>query len=442
MRRLGDRIHRYVMNRRCHWRFPLTVLVSILATLAFGGQVVHAELLDVSGQYSLTTIVMPVPASLIGVIQVDTPAEMTLLKFGIESELDFTATIWDAKFHLNSAINIAGLERVIVDGFIDLGLFDMKLEIWNAVPFETVSDVSHFPNWVVIPPGDLMYVKARMETSGTFPGFSFNNLLMIEDVTFPNPYADFVPLHYPVQSQSFHVGDIFTMTFEPYPGVTVRSVTNISADGGSSPVKGYSAPGRVDPESTMCDFLLWNETITVTGLEYCGIPFWFSLKVDPCAANMDILRLSGGGSFSKWGDLELSGSFSLFPLLIGGYSFSFSWCDNVSASVSLSNKFRFQSANVRCNIDIPFGAMTGTFTTAATFASDLEASSISLGASASQGTFSGGINVGISQQADTLRLSSVSTNFGMTLTPVRITLSILFGRTGLRQATLTVGVTF
>ncbi len=432
MRRVGDRRH--------HWVFPLIVSVSFLMILTSAGRKAYGELLDVSGQYSLATIVMPVPASLIGVIQVDTPAEMTLLKFGIESELDFTATIWDAKFHLNSAINIAGLERVIIDGFIDLGLFDMKLEIWNAVPFETVTDVSHFPNWVVIPPGDLMYVKTRFETSGEFPGFSFNNLLMIEDVTFPNPYADFVPLHYPVQSQSFHVGDIFTMTFEPYPGVTVRSVTNISADGGSSPVKGYSAPGRVDPESTMCDFLLWNETITVTGLEYCGIPFWFSLKVDPCSA--DILRLSGGGSFSKWGDLELSGSFSLFPILIGGYSFSFSWCDNVSASVSLSNKFRFQSANVRCNIDIPFGSMTGKFTTAATFASDLEATSISLGVSASQGTFSGGINVGISQQADTLRLSSVSTNFGMTFTPVRITFSVLFGRTGLRQASLNVGVTF
>ena len=408
--------------------------------LTFAGREAYGELLDVSGRYSLATIVMPVPATLQGGIQLDTPAEMTLLIFGIESELDFTATIWDAALHFNSAINIAGLERVIMDLSIPLGLFDTKFEIWNAVPFETVTDVSHFTNWVVIPPADLMFVKARLETSGTFSTFSFNNLLMIEDVTFPNPYADFVPLQYPVQSQSFHVGDIFTMTFEPYPGVTVRSVTNICADGGSRPVKGYSASGRVDADSTMCDEVSWNETLTVTGLQYCGIPFWLSLKVDPCGA--EILRLSGGGSFSKFGDLELSGSFSLFPLLLGGYSFSFSWCDDISASVSLSNKFEFLSANVRCNIDIPFGAMTGRFTSAATFASDLEASSISLGVSASQGTFSGGLNVGISQQAGDLRLSSVSTNLGMTFTPVRITFSILFGRTGLRQAMLDVGVTF
>jgi hypothetical protein len=409
--------------------------------LAFGGQIAHAELLNVSGQYSLATIVMPVPATLQGGIQLDTPAEMTLLKFGIESELDFVATIWDAAFHLNSAINIAGLERVIVDVSIPLGPFKTKLEVWNAVPFETVTDVSHFTNWVVIPPGDLMYVKTRLEVSGEFDAFTFHNLMMIEDVTFPNPYADFGPLTYTaVQSQSFHVGDILTITCEPYPGVTLRSVTHICADGGSRPVKGYSASGRVDAESTMCDELSWNQTLTLTGLEYCGIPFWFSLKVNPCSD--DILRLSGGGSFSKWGGLELSGSFSLFPLAIGGYSMSFSWCDKVSARVSLSNHFEFLSASVRCRIDIPFGAMKGTFTSAATFASDLEATSISLGVSASQGTFSGGLNVGISQQADTLRLSSVSTNFSMTFTPVRISFSVVFGRTGLRQATVNVGVTF
>jgi len=402
--------------------------------LAFTGREAYGELLDVSGQWSVATIVMPVPASLEGGIQLDTPAEMTLLKFGIESELDFTATIWDAALHFNSAINIAGLERVIVDGSVSLGLFDAKLEIWSAVPFETVTDVSHFTNWVVLPPGDLMFVKTRLEISGTFGGLSFNNLVMLEDVKFPNPNADFVPLQYSVQTQSFHVGDILTITYNPYPGVTVQSITNIRANPGSRPVKGYSAPGRVDIDC------LWNETITVTGLQYQEIPFWLSLRVNPSGA--DILRLSGGGSFSKFGDLELSGSFSLFPLLIGGYSFSFSWCDNISASVNLSNKFKFQTASVRGNIDIPFGSMTGRFTSAITLASPLGLTNISLGASASQGTFSGGLNVGISQQAGELRLSSVSTNFGMTLTPVRLTFSVVFGRTGLRQAILNVGVTF
>ena len=441
MRRLVDRTYRCRMIRRHHRALSLVTSVLLLTILTFAGQVTYGELLDVSGRYSLATMVMPVPVTLIGGIQLNTPGEMSLLKFGIESELDFTATIWDAAFHLNSAINIAGLERVILDASIPLGPFDTKLEVWHAVPFETVTDVSHFTNSVVIPPGDLMYVKTRFEVSGEFDSFSFNNLMMIEDVTFPNPYTDFVPLTYAaVQSQSFHVGDILKVTFEPYPGVTLRSVTHISADGGSRPVKGYSASGRVDAESTMCDELSWNETLTLTGLEYCGIPFWFSLKVDPCGA--EILRLTGGGSFSKFGDLELSGGFSLFPLAIGGYSMSFSWCDNVSASVSLSKNFEFLSANVRCNIDIPFGAMTGKFTTAASFASDLEATNISMGVSASQGTFSGGLNVGISQQADTLRLSSVSTNLGMTFTPVRVTFSIVFGRTGLRQASLNVGVTF
>jgi len=408
--------------------------------LASFGQQAAGKLLDVSGQYTLGTIMMPVPVTLEGGLQLDTPGEMTLLKFGIKSELDFTATIWDAAFHLNSAINIAGLERVILDFAATLGPFDSKFEIWNAVPFETVTDVNHFTNWVVIPPADLMFVKSRFEIETEFSGVTFHNLMMLEDVTFPNPSTNFVPLLYSVQSQSFHVGDILTLSFSPYPGVNVRSVTNICADGGSRPVKGYSAPGRVSEDCSMCGLAAWDETLTITGLEYCGIPFWLSLNVNPCGD--EILRLSGGGSFSKLGGMELSGSFSLFPLLIGGYSFSFSWCDQMSASVSLSNHFEFRSASVRCNIDLPLGSMTGRFTTSAAFGSDLEASSISMGANVSQGLFSGGLSVGISQQQDTLRLSSVSTNLGMTFSPARVTFSILFGRTGLRQATLDVGVTF
>lgn len=441
MWRVGDRAHRCRMQRRQPGVSLLIGTLSCLLLLCAWGQAAQAELIDVSGQYSLATIVMPVPASLEGGLQLDTPAEMTMLKFGIESELDFVATIWDAAFHFNSAINIAGLERVILDLTVPLGPFETKFEVWNAVPFETVNDATHFPNWVVIPPADLMFVKARFHASGIISGVSFNNLLMLEDVNFPNPNADFVPLFYSAtQSQSFHVGDILTLSFSPYPGVTVTSVTSICADGGSRPVKGYSASGRVSEDCSMCGLASWNEVLTVSGLQYCGIPFWLSLRVDPCGD--EILRLSGGGSFSKWGDLELSGSFSLFPLLIGGYSFSFSWCEQVSASVSLSKDFEFRSASVRCNIDLPFSSMTGRFTTSAVFGDDLEATSISLGSYASQGTFSGGLSVGISQQQDTLRLSSVSTSFGMTFTPVRVSVSVLFGRTGLRQATLDVGVTF
>ena len=150
MRRLGNRIHRCRMIRGYHGAFSLAVSILLLTILTFAGQATYGELLDVSGRYNLATIVMPVPVTLIGGIQLNTPGELTLLKFGIESTLDFTATIWDAAFHLNSAINIAGLERVITDASISLGPFDAKLEVWHAVPFETVTDVSHFSNAVVI----------------------------------------------------------------------------------------------------------------------------------------------------------------------------------------------------------------------------------------------------------------------------------------------------
>ena len=440
MRRCCAAAHRSEYERTTLWCTPAVFLVSLVLVLAGVGQAATGRVLDVSGQCSVATIMMPVPATLEGGIQLDTPAELTLLKFGIESELDFTATVWDAAFHLNSAINMAGLERVIVDFSAPLGPIAMKLELWNAVPFETVTDVDHFTNWVAIPPGDLMFVKTRLTTAVEISSVTFENLFMLEDVTFPNPYAEFGPLHYPVQSQSFHAGDILTISFEPYPGVRVRSVTNLCANSGSNAVKGYSASGSVDAEESLCDYCCWDETLSIAGLEYCGIPFWLSLKIDPTAE--DVLRLSGGGSFSALGDLELSGSFSLFPLLIGGYSFSFTWCDAITASVSLSSDFELTSMSFRGSFDIPFGAMTGRLTSSGVFDETLEATSLSFNASATQGTFSGGIGVNVTQQSGDLRLSSVSGNLGMTLTPVRVTFSILFARTGLKQAALDVGVTF
>lgn len=400
----------------------------------------HAGSWSVAGQYGVATIVIPVPASLVGGIQLDTPAELTLLKFGIESRLDFTMTSGGLGLHFNSAINIAGLERVILDVSLPLGPIQCKMEIWTAVPFETVTDVNHFTNWVVIPPGDLMFVKMRLTTEMTFGSVSIHNLMMLEDVTFPNPGADFVPLQYLRDDQTFGVGDILTISFEPYPGVNVRSVANFSAESGARPVKGYSAPGRVDADEVLCSFVCWDQTITITGLKYCDFPFWFSFSIDPMAE--DVVRLSGGGSFSGLGELELSGSFSLFPFLIGGYSFGFSLCDSITATVNLSKSFELTSMTFRAICDIPFGAMTGRLSSSGTFASDLQASSVTIGVSATQGTFSGGLNVGISKQSHSLRLSSVSGSLGMTLTPVRLTLSILYGRTGLRQATLDVGVSF
>jgi hypothetical protein len=440
MVRSGDRGQGVWLNRFRRAGAPRGFLVMGILALVGLSAPTQAGAMSVAGQYGMAVIVIPVPATLVGGIQLDTPAELTLLKFGIESRLDFTMTSGGLDFHFNSAINIAGLERVITDVSLSLGPLECKMELWSAVPFETVTDVNHFTDWVVVPPGDLMFVKMRLATETSFGSVTVHNLLMLEDVTFPNPGADFGPLEYLRDDQTFGVGDILTISFEPHPGVRVRSITSFSAEPGARPVKGYSAPGRVDADEALCSFVCWDQTITITGLEYCDFPFWLSLAIDPMAE--DVVRLGGGGSFSGLGELELSGSFSLFPFLIGGYSFSFSLCDSITATVNLSKSFELTSMTFRAICDIPFGAMTGRLSSSGTFASDLEATSVMIGVSATQGTFSGGLNVGISKQSHSLRLSSVSASLGMTLTPVRVTSSIMFGRTGLRQATLDVGVSF
>jgi hypothetical protein len=117
--------------------------------------------LDLSGTLGLDTVVVPIPATLVDEIQLDTPAQLTLLKFGIESTLDASLAYYDMFVHLNTAMNIPGLERLVVDASLPIGPITLKPEMWFAVPFETVTDVNYFTNWVVIPPGDPLFVKMR-----------------------------------------------------------------------------------------------------------------------------------------------------------------------------------------------------------------------------------------------------------------------------------------
>jgi len=396
--------------------------------------------ISISGRYGLDTMMLPIPATLVSEIQLNTPAELTLLKFGIESKLDLTVTYGSLATHLNTAMNIPGWERFIFDARMPFAGAMVKGELWFAVPFETVTDVNHFQNWVIIPPGDVMFVTGRLTAEFMFGGLDFHNLLMIEDVTFPNPSLDFGPLQYPVQSQSFHVGDILTFTAEPYPGVTLKSVTYFWANAAATAVKGWSAPGSVDHTSSLCDEFAFSQKITLTGLEYCGVPYWFSLQVNPCQT--PTLVATGGGSFSNMLDIGLSGSFSFFPLDIGGFSFSAQLCDSLYGSFSLNEHFQYQGATFRCSSQIDTGLMKGTVASTFTFRAGQGCTNISFSANLMHGTFSGGVSGSISQQAGNLKLTSVSWSVGIQLSPVTISVSAAFGAQGLARATLSLGVVF
>jgi len=422
------------------WIRQAVAAASLITGVVLLSIVAHAQLLDVSGRFSLDTVMMPIPVTLIDEIKLDTPAELTLLKFGAEATLDFTASYNNLSMHFNSAINFAGLERAIFEFDIPFGPLTVSPELWFAVPFETVTDVNHFSNCVVIPPGDLLFVKTRWTFTTSYGGLDFKLLFLLEDVEFPVPSMDFEPLFYSVQSQSFRYGAILTITAEPYPGVSLTSVTNINADGGANMVKGHSAPGRAYRDCDPPNESWFNETITVTGLQYCNIPFWVSMRVDPCA--IPLVSFRGGGSFSTFAGMDLSGSISLFPISISGFSFSAEWCDCVRASINISETFNFEKASLHCSADIPFGLMRGTISWNGTLVAGKGLTGFSVGTSVNQGTFTGSLNVSISDQQGMYRLSSVTTRLTVNQAPLALTTSITFGKTGLRRAVIGVGVVF
>jgi hypothetical protein len=434
-----ERIRRRILlSRRIVGALP--VLGLVLLILSPDGAVAAGPI-DLSGQYTLATVVIPVSATLIGGTWIGAPAEFIYPRLGIESTLDLTLHAFNTQCHVNSAMNFAGFERFIVDAKIPLGPMLIEPEIWCAVPFETVIDDDFIANSLAIPPGDMLFVKTRWTLQFEYNGLRFHDLFMIEDVKFPDPSVDFSGLEYGTQTQSFHVGNILTITAEPFPGVLLTSVTNICADPGANTVKGWSASGSVSFDATMCDDTRWfSETLSLSGLQYCGIPFWLSLAADPFGS--PILTLTGGGSFSGFGDLELSGGFSLFPLTFAGFSFSGTWCDATELRINLSDAFEFVSASFSSTWSFRFGDFSATVSGSGSYTSAMGLSGVTFSATVRQGAFSGGMTIGVVNQLGNIVVASVSPRLQFTTPPVSLSVSLMFSRTRLTRAMLTVGVIF
>jgi len=400
--------------------------------------------LDISGNYGLNVVMMPIPATLINEIKLDTPAELTLLKFGIEAWGHVDVAFCNLLVSLDSAINIAGLERLILVMDAPLGPFRIKPEIWFATPFESVVDVNHFPNSVIIPPGDMLFVKTRWTLTTTVDALDIMYLFMMEDVNFPNPSADYPELWYGKQSQSFGVGHILTIECEPCPGVKLKSTTSWCADWGTNAVKGYSASGRVLPECGDCisaSCATFNETISITGLRlFCDIPIWLRFTVTP--GFVPFFSFTGGGSYTIYDGFVLSTSFTFIPLTLGGFTLSTTIGDCLDASLVFSEQMQFKSARVSYSTALDLGLMRATFSGNASLITGIGLSQMSFASSLTQGLFSSGVNLSITNQASRLRFSALSLTISYNQTPMTFSAGIVFGRTGLRQMSIRAGVVF
>jgi hypothetical protein len=398
------------------------------------------EAVDISGTFGFDVVAVPIPATLVDEIQLDTPGELTVFKFGMEAELDLNVAYFGANMHLNTAMSIPGLERLILDQRFYLGPLLIKPEMWLATPFETVTDINHFTNWVVIPPGDFMFVKLRCTLECEVGGLEVRNLFMLEDVTFPSPLEGFVPLQYPVQSQSFHTGDILTITAEPAPGVSLTSVTRFCATEATNVVKGWSGSGSVDADGSCCDEFYFNETLSLSGIQYCGMTLWFRLDVRPC--DEDVLSLSGGGTLADILDIGLLGSFSLFPLDFSGFSLTATLCDSFTATMQFSESFELLQMSIRGQCAVDTGIMQGSAFAAGTLSGSGIGKAFTVGATLGHGTVSGGLSFAFSEQAGSLRLTGTTIRLEFKNAPASFTISAGFGRRGLAQAGFGVGISF
>jgi hypothetical protein len=236
------------------------------------------------------------------------------------------------------------------------------------------------------------------------------------------------------------VGDILTLSTEVYPGVTLRSVTNYFASSSPTSVIGWSARGSVDKEASLCNDFGFTETLTLSGIQYCGVSLWLSLAVDPC--DPEPLVATGGGSISGMWDIDMSGSFSLFPLSISGFSFSTSLCDMIIMSVQLSDTFEFESASFRCQTELDTGIMQGSVYSTCSFTSASGFSLLTIGSSLTHGTISGALVCSIGKEQGTMRLVSVSPSLSFRFTPITASVSARFGRSGLVQGLLSLRLVF
>jgi hypothetical protein len=247
----------------------LGILLLIVAVI-LGGVTTVAQL---SGRFGLDLVARRIPTTLTGEIKLDTPSEFVMLEFAIASNLILDVDFGFAHLNIDAVVNTAGPEHLVFKAPLDFGCLPIyeitfdKLsivpEMWFAVPFEAVTDVNNLPNSVIIPPGDIMFVKARVTLSTSISGFNITTLAMLEDTSFPNPGSSYTtripgspytPLYYPVQSQSFAVGTLVSASWRAQMGVSVSASLGMNASSSGTSIKGYSATGSVVPGNFFARF--------------------------------------------------------------------------------------------------------------------------------------------------------------------------------------------
>jgi hypothetical protein len=446
------------MSRRAWWAILLLVVLL--------GGIAGPAVAQISGRFGMDLVARRIPTTLTGEIKLDTPSEFVMLEFALASNLVLDANFGFAHLNIDAVVNTAGPEHCVIKTPIDLGellfyeiTFD-KLsivpEMWFAVPFEAVTDVNNLPNSQLIPPGDILFVKARVTLSTSIAGFNINWLAMLDDVNFPNPGSAFTiripglpwtPLYYPAQSQSFAVGSLISASWRAQMGVSVSASAGINATTSGTSIKGYSATGSVLPDNYFARFGI--SGIQLADINLGGTAFQSVMLSTSFTFTQTPVQTEGTTAFSTaislsgklWDKVSISGSVSLapFPPKVGGVTLSISM-DPFRVSFALDT-MSLTSMSFSFGTGLNMGAMTGSF---GMTASGLERgmTGLSMRLSLSQGIFSAGTSVAFADRAEKFGFASLGSTLTFRLSPAVVTVQATFGRYGLTRAAVTAGVVF
>jgi len=403
---------------------------------------------QITGDLDLSIIARRIPTTVDGEIKTDTPSEFTELEFNIASSVDLEVDFGFCKLGIDGAVNSAGPEHLVVDAdasFATIDVYGIVIdeltivpELWFAVPFEAVTDVNGLPNSAIIPPADPMFVAGRVTTSWKVYGFSVRQVLLFQDIMFPNPGGQFGPLTYTAADQLFDIGSLTYVSWRAQIGISISSTTGINASQGSRAIKGYSASGKVIPGEFF-------ETLSISGIQLRDFEVGGVVLQDPrigVAVTMtDTQTPSGSVSFSA----RLSESFSIStsasvfsgPPLLGSISLSGSFGPYRFAF--LLDQLAVSSLSASFNVPLNLGAMTGSFASSFT-GLERGLTGMSLRLALSQGTLSGNMSASFSQLGDHFGFASLTTQMSLRFSPGIISLQVTFGRYGLTRAAVNVGL--
>ena len=419
-------------------------LVVVVATGASYGQL--------TGRLDLDFVARRIPTTVTEEIDLDTPSEFTMLEFAIASRLDITLKTGFIDPRVKAAVNTAGIEHFVFSSpfaFGNLPFYEVRFnkfslvpEVLVAVPFENVLDVNNLPNSVVIPPGDPLFVSARATFSASVGGFDIEHLFMLDDVNFPSPSGSYDPLFYDHTDQEFAVGSLTSASWRASIGLSMRAEAGLSASGESKSIKGYSARGKVTPDSSFLRLSVGGIRLASTSLLGVGVQdvvlgTSFSVSTGTDEAFSTTISISG----PAWDGTNLSTSIS----------FS-SWPPTVSAimltatqgpfklSIAL-DKLDITGLSASCGTSLNLGPISGSWSLSAT-GIERGLTGLALRFSLAQGVFSTNTSITFSQRGEHFGFASWGTKLSFRFSPAVVSVQATFGRYGLTRAAVATSVSF